>query len=171
MAGRREKDAPASQDEDDSTPRARSGTLKGGHDAAEMGRRSAAARRARAAERAQADADAALTFRQRLGVSLSRLTQDELDAAIRRMATDDRPSALTALARMADQAFGKPAPEEEEGEAGDDIATLTRAQRSALIAMLMEEEETQRTPAGESSDPRADGDGTPPPPTPPHPPE
>lgn len=152
-----DEDAPASE------PRPR--TLKHGLDPSEMGRRSAAARRARAAERAAADAEAATTFRQRLGISLSRLSQEELDAAIRRMAADDRPSALTALARMADQAFGKPAPEEEEDKgAEDDVRSLTRAQRSALIASLLAQEE----PVGDASDPRG-GDADPLPPAPPHP--
>lgn len=175
MAGRREKDAPASEDDGNQDVQARSGTLKGGHDPAEMGRRSAAARRARAAERAQQDDDAALTFRQRLGISLSRLSQEELDAAVKAMAVEatkgGKPAAMGALARMADQAFGKPAPEEEEQGEGDEVRKLTRSQRSALIAMLMEEERAQREPVGDGSDPRADGDEAPPHPTPPHPPE
>lgn len=152
----RASDAPAEASEKKKPARTRSGTLKHGLDAREMALRSVEARRARAAERAQQDADAALTFRQRLGVSLSRLTQDELDAAVRRMATDDRPSALTALARMADQAFGKPQVEEEE-QHDDEVAHLTKAQRSALIARLLEEEETQRTPRGDARDPREEG--------------
>lgn len=167
MGKRDDSAAPAAGSGDDSGAPTRSGTLKGGMDAREMAARSAEVRRARAAERAAQDADAALTFRQRLAVSLSRLKQEELDAAIRRMATDDRPAALTALARMADQAFGKPQPEEEE-ERHDDVRHLTRAQRAALMARLLREEEEQRTAAGIDADPRA-ADDAPPPPAPPHP--
>ncbi len=157
----------ASEPAEASKPRSR--TLRHGVDAAEAGRRSGAARRARAAERAAADADAATTFRQRLGVSLSRLSQDELDAAVKAMATEatkgGKPAAMTALAKMADQAFGKPAPEEEDPP-GDEL-TLTRAQRSALIARILEEEDLDGKPSGDGTDPRDD----PPSPAPPHPPE
>lgn len=172
MAGRREKDAPASEDDGNQDVQARSGTLKGGHDPAEMGRRSAAARRERAAQRAQEELDATRTFRQRLGIALSRLTQEELDAAVKAMATEaskgGKPAAMGALARIADQAFGKPLPEEgEDPDAGEDVRKLSRAQRSALIAQLLEEQELDGKPSGDSTDPRDD----PPSPTPPHPPE
>jgi hypothetical protein len=49
-------------------------------------------------------AENALTFRQRLGVSLSRLSQGELDQVVSGLAHRGNASAL---ARLADQAFGK----------------------------------------------------------------
>lgn len=163
-------DAPAEASEPQEETKPGSGRLFGGLTASEAARRSAETRRARAAERAQQDADAALTFRQRLAVSLSRLSQDELDAAVAAMAKEakeGKAQAIAALARMADQAFGKPQVEEEEQHDDEGAASLTRAQRAALIARLLEEEEEQRTAAGIDADPRADG--TPSPPAPPHP--
>lgn len=163
-----ENDEGTTTSEPPGASKTRSRTLRHGVDAAEAGRRSGAARRARAAERAAAEADAAQTFRQRLGVSLSRLTQDELDAAVRAMAQQagkGLPSALSALGRAADQAFGKPAPEEEDPQ-GEEL-TLTRAQRSALIARILEEERLDGKPSGDGTDPRDEGA----PPAPPHPPE
>lgn len=159
-------DAPAEASEEEKGAETRSGTLKHGLDAREMALRSAASRRARAAERAAQDAQAATTFRQRVGIALSRLSQDELDKAVKGLAADGKAASLRALGALADQAFGKPAPEEEEQGGDDDVRALTRAQRSALIAELLREEEEQRRPSGEAADPR---DDAPPPPAPPHP--
>jgi len=81
-------------------------------------------------ERAQENA---LTFRQRLGVSLSKLSQAELDQVVSGLAHRGNASAL---ARLADQAFGKPLPAEEEIPEDEDLSALTREQRAVLRQML-----------------------------------
>jgi hypothetical protein len=68
-----------------------------------MGRRSGEARREKKAQREASAAENALTFRQRLGVSLSKLSQPELDHVITGLAHRGNANAL---ARLADQAFG-----------------------------------------------------------------
>jgi hypothetical protein len=109
----------------------RSKTLNGGLDASEMGRRSGAARREKKQQREEHAEENALTFRQRLGVSLSKLTQRELDQRVR----DARPSELV---RFADQAFGKPLPAEDDVPEDQGLASLTREQRAVLRQMLEE---------------------------------
>lgn len=113
----------------------RSRSLNGGLDPAEMGRRSGQARREKAAARAEAAEQDALTFRQRLGVSLSKLSQNELDQRVK----DARPSELV---RFADQAFGKPLEAEEDKPEDDLLAVLTREQR-AVIRSWVEEMENE----------------------------
>ena len=113
----------------------RSRTLNGGLDPAEMGRRSGEARREKKAQREQRAQDAALTFRQRLGVSLSKLTQAELDQVVSGLAHRGNANAL---ARLADQAFGKPLPTEEVVPRDDGLASLTRDELAELQRMLEE---------------------------------
>jgi hypothetical protein len=115
----------------DVTPRSR--TLNGGLDPAEMGRRSGEARREKKAEREQRAQDNALTFRQRLGVSLSKLSQPELDQVVSALAQRGNANAL---ARLADQAFGKPLPAEEDVPGDEGLASLTREERAVLRQML-----------------------------------
>lgn len=103
--------------------------------AREAGKASAAARRAKAEARTEAAEQNALTFRQRLGVSLSKLTQTDLDARVKQA----RPSELV---RFADQAFGKPTEAEADTPKDEGLAALTREQRATLRAMLLEGDES-----------------------------
>src|SRR6188508_1349978 len=75
----------------------------------------------------------ALTVRQKIGVALSKLTQAELDEMVSRLAHRGNANAL---ARLADQAFGKPLPVEEEIPEDEDLSALTREQRAVLRQML-----------------------------------
>lgn len=170
MTERRESEGESAADREVTTAKPRSGTLNGGMDAREMARRSAASRKANASARAAEREDAAGTVRQRLAVALSsELTTEDWKKVVAKARDEGK---VADLARMADQAFGKPQPEEDAavGE-HDDVRALTRAQRGALIASLMEEEETQRAPSGDSSDPREAADDEAPLPGPPAPPE
>jgi hypothetical protein len=78
-------------------------------------------------------AENALTFRQRLGVSLSRLSQEELDQVVSGLAHRGNANAL---ARLADQAFGKAEPAEEDTPEVDWLAALTREQRAVVSSWL-----------------------------------
>ena len=86
-------------------------------------------------EREQRAQDNALTFRQRLGVSLSKLSQPELDQVVSSLAHRGNANAL---ARLADQAFGKPLPAEEDVPGDEGLASLTREERAVLRQMLEE---------------------------------
>jgi hypothetical protein len=119
-------------------------------------------RRERKAEREQSAEERQLTFRQRLGLSLSKLTQDELDAAIAKMAHDaaaGKPQAIAALARIADQAFGR-AQVEAEQPATDTLERQweqwTPAERAAYRAEIIRRSMEQQQPTGDTSDPRSD---------------
>jgi DNA-binding NarL/FixJ family response regulator len=103
-----------------------------------MGRRSGEARRAKKAEREELTQESALTFRQRVGVSLSKLTQRELDTAVKSLANSGRANDVGALARLADQAFGRPLPAEEDVPGDEGLASLTREERAVLRQMLEE---------------------------------
>ncbi len=72
-------------------------------------------------------------------------------------AGEGKAQAMGALARMADQAFGKSQPEESAPEEEDPIERLTRAERSAMIARLQEESRMHREAAGVAGDPRSSG--------------
>ena len=74
-----------------------------------------------------------MTFRQRLGVSLSKLSQPELDQVVSGLAHRGNANAL---ARLADQAFGKPLPAEEDKPEDEGLAALTREERAVLRQML-----------------------------------
>ncbi len=87
--------------------------------------RSAEVRREKAERRAEDAESNALTFRQRLGVSLSKLSQGDLDKRVK----DARPAELV---RFADQAFGKPREAEEDVAEDDLLAGLTREQRAVV---------------------------------------
>jgi hypothetical protein len=120
----------------------RSRMLNGGLDPSEMGRRSGEARRAKKMQRERDASDNALTVRQRIGVALSRLTQEELDTMVRGLAQRGNAHAL---ARLADQAFGPPQPAEEDRPSDASLADLTREQRAALWAWLDELDEVPET--------------------------
>jgi hypothetical protein len=100
-----------------------------------MGRRSGEARREKKLQREQRAEENALTFRQRLGVSLSKLSQPELDQVVSGLA---RRGNANALARLADQAFGKPLPAEEDVPGDEGLASLSREERAVLRQMLEE---------------------------------
>ena len=63
----------------------------GGLSAQEAAERSAKVRKAKAEEREQEATENALTFRQRLGVSLSKLSQKELDSVVKTLAQSNTP--------------------------------------------------------------------------------
>lgn len=133
----------------------------GGMTPREAARRSAAARSAKArakAEAAEAGAiDGARTFRQRLGVALSKLEQKELDAVVSRMA---KAGNANALARLADQAFGRPN-EQDEAPSQSQLAGLSRDELSAVLADI------DSIPSTDPSDAPVNQAGQPaPPPTP-----
>ena len=130
-AERTPRSARVTNRDSDVPPRSR--TLNGGLDPAEMGRRSGEARRAKALARQESAEQNALTFRQRLGVSLSKLSQPELDQVVSGLAHRGNANAL---ARLADQAFGKPLPAEEDKPEDEGLAALTREERAVLRQML-----------------------------------
>ena len=110
----------------------------GGLTAQEAAARSAETRRANKLRRTE-DAEAnALTFRQRVGVSLSKLTQTELDRAVKSLAASGRANDIGALVRLADQAFGRPSVQEEDAPQDQELAALTREQRAVVRAALAE---------------------------------
>ncbi len=157
------------QDVDESVE-ARSGGPFGGLTAREARLRGAAKARER---RKQAEEDAqnsSMSARIRFGVALSKIPQSELDEVVQvmvREAKAGKTQAIAALARMADQAWGKAQPDvEPPPDPEGDARSLTREERSELIAMMQERRRLQEQASGEPSDPRgsaADGGGAPPP--------
>lgn len=111
----------------------------GGLTPSEASARAAEARRQRREDREDQERHAATTFRQRVGVSLSRLEQDELDALVKALAKAKSPGATGALTRLADQAFGRPLEGEEDAAAGLLFEGTTREQRAAIRAILEDE--------------------------------
>jgi hypothetical protein len=112
-----------------------------------------------AERKAQREAEAAtahLSLRQRLGLSLSKLTQDELDNMVKtiiREAKAGDPRFVHALARLADQSFGH-AREAEEAPKTSLLERQwnqwTEEERAAYRAHIVR----QSTASGDSSDPR-----------------
>jgi hypothetical protein len=148
----------------------RKGGPFGGLTASEAAYRRAEAARERRKQAEQDAQNARLTARDRFGVALSKIAQSDLDEVVQAMVKEakaGKPQAIAALARMADQAFGRPTPAEgEEPEAEGDARKLTREERSELIAMMQERRRLQEQAAGDSVDPRAsapEGGGAPPP--------
>lgn len=92
-------------------------------------------RREKRLQREASAQDKAPTFRQRLGVSLSKLSQPELDQVVSGLAHRGNANAL---ARLADQAFGRPLPAEEDAPGDEELASLTREERAVLRQMLEE---------------------------------
>lgn len=68
-------------------------------------------------------------------MSLSKLSQPELDQVIAGLAHRGNANAL---ARLADQAFGRPLPAEEDKPEDEGLAALTREERAVLRQMLEE---------------------------------
>ena len=119
-------------------------------------RKAALARERRAAEEAAAKEDR-MTARQRLATALSlELTVDDWRAVARSAVAQGK---VADLARMFDQAYGKSQPEEGDGAGDNELASLSRGERSALIARLLREEEEQRRAAGKEEDPRGGPSG------------
>lgn len=84
-------------------------------------------RRQRATERQQAAQDRSLTFKQRAGLALSKLSQTQLDEAVAAMATaaakgDAR--GIAALARISQVAFGTTKEGQDDGGAVDQHTAL-----------------------------------------------
>ena len=113
--------------------RPRSGRPFDSESAKKAAQASAEARRAKRAAREQTAEANALTFRQRLGVSLSRLTQEELDEVVAGLAHRGNAAAL---ARLADQAFGRPTEAEADQPTDPGLEGLTREQRGVLLSAL-----------------------------------
>ena len=111
----------------------------GGIGQREASRRGNEARRQKAKARQQAAeqgaVDGARSFRQRLGVSLSKLTQEELDSVVSRLAKSGNANAL---ARLADQAFGRPSEQDDPHGQGTSatLATLSRDELAVALAGL-----------------------------------
>jgi hypothetical protein len=129
----------------------------GGLGASEAAQRSAERRAIKAEERRAEAADNALTFRQRLGVALSRLSQRDLDAVIQGLAKSGKPQDINTLARLADQAFGKPQDAEEDSPIDPELAALTREQRALLREWLL----TQADAETQGEDERSGDDAVP----------
>lgn len=124
---------------------------------------SAEARRKKAAERAEAQKTRAHTFRQRIGVALEQATQEELNAAVRSMLAEARKGdsrGIAALARLADQSFGRSAGELPDTDKPYDELTyqeMSPAQRAAYRAALLAERDRamqDESASGDVSDPR-----------------
>ena len=131
-AERTPRSAPVANRDPGVPPRSR--TLSGGLDPVEMGRRSGEARRAKKLQREQRAQDAALTFRERLGVALSRLEQDDLDQLVGKLA---KAGNANALARLADQAFGRPSEQDDAGDAQrSGLSGMSRDQLASTLAEL-----------------------------------
>jgi hypothetical protein len=94
-------------------------------------------RREKKAQREEQAQENALTVRQRLAVALSaELTVEDWRAVVRAA----RQAGRTAdLARLTDQAFGRPSEQDEDKPQDDLLAGLTRDQRAVLRAALEEE--------------------------------
>jgi hypothetical protein len=105
----------------------------GGLTASEAAQRSAESRALKAEERRAEAADNALPFRQRLGVSLSKLSQADLDKRVK----EAKPAELV---RFADQALGR-ATEAADKPTEPVIAPMSREQRDRLRALLDEADE------------------------------
>jgi hypothetical protein len=113
----------------------------GGLSAQEAAERSATVRKAKAEEREQEATENALTFRQRLGVSLSKLSQKELDSVVKTLAQSNTPAAINTLAKLADQSFGRPQEAEPDEPLDPVYAGLTREQRAVLRDALQREDD------------------------------
>jgi hypothetical protein len=122
----------------DPTLQARSRTLKGGLDAAEMGRRSGQVRREKKRKREKAAEAAALTSRQKAGIALASRTQkdwDDLVMALWHGALAGKTPAVNALVRLLDQAYGRPT-EAEPDAPSDGLEGMTAAELAAERARV-----------------------------------
>ncbi len=108
-----------------------------------------------------------LTARQRLGLSVSKLTHDQLDAVVQRLAVDAAAGdtkAVHALARLLDQSFGHP---QQEQQASDDREAdekawheMSAAEKAAYRAELIRRVHGHEQAADDPSDPRASDNGS-----------
>lgn len=120
-------------------------------------------RKLQAAEEAKL---AHLTARQRIGLSLAKVTQGDLDlvvAALVTRAKGGEEKAINALARLLDQSFGKSgveAPGDDRDAEDKAWSELTPAEKAAYRAGLIakvQAERAEREAAGDESDPRIEG--------------
>jgi hypothetical protein len=92
-----------------------------------------------AIERAEQAAQDALTVRQRLAVALSsQLTVQDWEDVVKHARDHGRTADL---ARLADQAFGRPSEQDADKPQDPGLAGLTRDQRAVLMAALEEDAE------------------------------
>jgi len=129
----------------------------GGIGAREASRRGAESRRKKAAAKREAQAaaevNASRTFRQRLGAALSKLDQQTLDAVVAKLAKQGNANAL---ARLADQAFGRPNEQDEAQRSETGLSGLSRDDLATMQADLDALPVTPASPGGP-----AGGDATP----------
>jgi hypothetical protein len=136
--------------------RSRSGRLRGGHDAAELGRRSGRVRREKARTRTEAAEHNALTVQARLALAAAKLlTTAELERVISRLVERAKGDGHVANA-AASQLLSLAAAAAGYGEEDDDIegldpAKMTPAQRATYRAQLdrVIEEMERRMATGE----------------------
>jgi hypothetical protein len=129
----------------------------------ELGRLSGQRRRERKQQREREAELAHLTVRQRLGLAVSKLTQEQLDAVVQRLAADAAAGdakAVHAFARLLDQSFGKAGFEEQADPrptAEKPYEEWTEAERAEWRAALLaqrDREDAERRAAGDDTDPR-----------------
>lgn len=130
-----------------------------------------AARQVRAEKDSQRRSDAEkaasfghLTTRQRLGMSLAKVSQDDMDAVIRQLVGDAKrgdTKAIHALARMLDQSFGHAGAEDVADARPLDEKTfleMTPAERATYRSALVqayEREQADKRPSDDATDPRS----------------
>ncbi len=96
------------------------------------------------------------TFRDKIALALSRLPQADVDGIVKRLAAEAKTGetkAAHALARLADQAFGR-IPQADTSDHGDSEiwANMPREKRAALAATLIREAEELEAAAASSPD-------------------
>jgi len=130
-----------------------------------MAQRSAEVRRERKQQRETEAQLAHLTTRQRLGLSLAKVSQSDMDevvAALVQRAKDGDTKAIHAMARLLDQSFGRAGvTAEEDGRSADEKSwqEMTPQERAAYRAALIaqvEKERAERKAAGDPTDPRSE---------------
>jgi len=163
----------ARSNEGENTPKAdgdnvreRSARLKGGHDPAELGRKSGRARRERAKERQAAAEYDALTVSARMAVALAReATYEKLSAVVRRTIEQAieangqiQIQAARVVMEMAQLAFSNE-PDEDDGSDLEKLTPEQRAVRRAALDKLIAEAEAaieaERLQEGESEAPHS----------------
>lgn len=132
----------------------------------ESAREALAVRRQKEAERkAQREEDARLTHltgRQRIGLGLSKVSQEDIDLVITSLVNQAKAGdvkSIHALARLFDQGFGRAGAEEAidpKPRSERPYEQWTEAERSEWRATLLAERARQREAAGLTTDPRTE---------------
>ncbi len=146
-------------------PKAAGSPMFGGMTPSEAARLRWERARARAADEAAAEDVRPLSkdaggFREKLGISLARLDQADLDALVKRMArqaAQGEERSAHVLARLADQAYGRvpQAAEQEEGE--ETWEGMSRERRASLAAELLRQADEIEAAAAAGSTPARGG--------------